>query len=143
MPQKPETYLVGTFLFHLRKLPKSHWVKMHGNQFSGRGHPDIMGCLCGVFVGIEVKRPGFNATPIQQLNIDKINAAGGVAGVVHDIHELGEILEKINKAAKDVAVPPDTIQQGALTSGDLHGSIQARGAHGGASRRTKVQARVH
>lgn len=40
---------------------------------------DILCCINGKFVGIEVKTPGKKPTPRQNFNIRAINDAGGVA----------------------------------------------------------------
>lgn len=40
---------------------------------------DILCCIGGKFVGIEVKTPGGNPTPRQKFTIKAINDAGGVA----------------------------------------------------------------
>ena len=50
-----------------------------------RGVPDILLCAYGRFVGMEVKRPGMKPSEHQQEQIDGINAAGGLAGVVTSI----------------------------------------------------------
>lgn len=43
------------------------------------GVPDIVACIKGKFVAIEVKRPGKVATKIQARRMDEIKAAGGIA----------------------------------------------------------------
>lgn len=68
------------------------WVfKVHGGPMQMVGVPDLVLCVEGQFIGIEVKfqRPGESqkhaldrATPGQRMQIKKIIAAGGRAGVV-------------------------------------------------------------
>lgn len=46
------------------------------------GCPDILACLDGQFIAIEVKRPGSGRVSVlQRIQIDRINAAGGIAMV--------------------------------------------------------------
>lgn len=65
---------------------------------SKAGVPDILCCLDGRFIGIEVKRPDTkgNVTRLQQKNLDWIIDAGGLAGVAWDIKSLEEILNEDN-----------------------------------------------
>ncbi len=65
----------------LEALPNSYMVRVQ--QISNRGTPDILMCVNGMFVGLELKRAiGQKASPLQELNILKINKAGGWAVVV-------------------------------------------------------------
>ncbi|WP_292657982.1 VRR-NUC domain-containing protein [Nitratifractor sp.] len=56
------------------------------------GAPDILGCVGGKFVGIEVKRPGKEATPLQEYHLRRIRESGGVAFVAHGVDEVRERL---------------------------------------------------
>lgn len=62
------------------------WFKVHGGPFQMAGLPDLLGCVQGRFIGIEVKRPSrmTNVSPIQQRMIQKINLNGGLAFVSCD-----------------------------------------------------------
>lgn len=62
------------------------WFKVHGGPFQMAGLPDLLGCVQGRFIGIEVKRPSrmTNVSPIQQRVIRKINLNGGLAIVSCD-----------------------------------------------------------
>lgn len=57
------------------------WVKLHGGLFQAVGLPDLIGCVRGRFIGIEVKVPGklHNVTARQQYILDAITEAGGLA----------------------------------------------------------------
>ncbi len=64
------------------------WLKARGAYFfmpvqTGMGAMtlDILACLNGRFIGIEVKRPGGKPTARQVLCINAIKAAGGAAFV--------------------------------------------------------------
>ena len=47
--------------------------------FGKAGVPDLIACLNGKFIGIEVKREGKNPTPIQSRLMEEIVRAGGIA----------------------------------------------------------------
>lgn len=60
-----------------------YYVKFFANGFTKRGVPDILTCINGYFVGIEVKSDAGKPTPIQLHNIDQIRRCGGYAWVVY------------------------------------------------------------
>jgi len=47
------------------------------------GTPDIIACLNGRFIAIEVKRKGNKATPLQLAKIEQIRASGGIAFIAY------------------------------------------------------------
>lgn len=63
----------------LRELPASWWVKI--NDRVTVGLPDIIGCVAGVFVAIELKTKS-KVTAIQAYTLRRIDAANGEAYVV-------------------------------------------------------------
>lgn len=93
------------------KFPAAWVMKVHGGPMQVAGIPDLLIVVNGRLIGAEVKhqKPGESvehargrATPIQLNQIEKIRAAGGVAGVVLSPEEtleligqaLGQISEK-------------------------------------------------
>lgn len=60
------------------------------------GVPDIVGCYRGRFFGIECKANGNKPTVLQQINLDKIAAAGGIALIIDEknVASLKEIMEE-------------------------------------------------
>lgn len=69
----------------------SYWyIKVQGGcNNPSAGVPDILACIKGRFVGIEVKRPkGGVITTIQKFQINEINRSGGVAFVCTSLEEL-------------------------------------------------------
>ena len=73
-----ESYLQKKIIKYLES--RGAWVT-NTIQTSRRGCPDILACLDGQFLAIEVKAPGKMSTvaPIQQYQIDQIHKAGGLA----------------------------------------------------------------
>lgn len=58
-------------------------VKYHGNGYSTNGTPDILACVNGYFLAIEVKAPEGKPSELQLVKIDDIRKAGGLAYVVY------------------------------------------------------------
>lgn len=54
-----------------------------GAQYTKSGIPDILCCINGYFVGVEVKAQNGKPSEIQLFNIKKINNAGGFAFVLY------------------------------------------------------------
>lgn len=55
-----------------------------GGAYSSRGVPDIIGCLNGVFFGIEAKAGKGKTTALQDRELQRIKDAGGIALVVNE-----------------------------------------------------------
>lgn len=82
MSQKPETAFRGKLVPKLKALPNSWWESIQ--QKTIQGTPDIIGCLSGVFIGLELKATAKSPiTELQLLKQDRIKAAGGYAAVVY------------------------------------------------------------
>lgn len=61
----------------LRK--RGHWFVKYwaGNKFTKSGVPDILSCVDGAFVGIELKAPKGSPSDIQLITLRSIDRAGG------------------------------------------------------------------
>lgn len=55
--------------------------------------PDMVGQRLAVFCGIEIKMPGFKPRADQANWLERLDDAGGVAGVAHTVSEALNILE--------------------------------------------------
>lgn len=58
-------------------------VKYHGNAYSTNGTPDILACVNGYFLGIEVKAQTGKPSELQLVKIRDIREAGGFGYVVY------------------------------------------------------------
>jgi hypothetical protein len=73
---KSESQIQKEILDLLNRLPYTvAWKVMQANE---RGVPDILCCFCGLFVGIEIKRPGGKLTTIQSIQGGRIARAKGI-----------------------------------------------------------------
>lgn len=113
MTRKPLEKSIDTYLQALwRKM--GGWVfKVHGNEFTGAGIPDLVGCLpltitedmvgdtIGVFVALEDKRDeDHEASTIQLQTIEEIKKAQGYAKVVHSKEAGREALQEAGLVSK-------------------------------------------
>jgi len=55
------------------------YFKPYMAGFGKAGVPDIVACLNGAFIAIEVKREGKKPTPLQERRMDEIRKARGIA----------------------------------------------------------------
>jgi len=70
----------------IKKYLKDHGcycVKYFGCNFSTSGTPDILACVKGNFLAIEVKAPEGVVSELQLVKIDEIRKAGGFAYVAY------------------------------------------------------------
>lgn len=74
-------------------------VKFFANRMTKNGIPDILACINGYFVGIEVKAQNGRPSALQLHHCNKIRKAGGFAFVVYPsgFDELKEFILNLNK----------------------------------------------
>ena len=93
--RKPETRLVAKILMALHQSVGGYWVKVHGSPYQRVGLPDLIGCVQGLFIGLEVKLPGGDYEPIQRHEAGRIIRQGkGIAACVHSPEEAIAIVHK-------------------------------------------------
>ena len=64
----------------------AYHVKIHGSAYMPAGTPDLLCCVNGKFVAIEVKKPtGGVVSELQKLKIKQIRNAGGIAFVANGL----------------------------------------------------------
>lgn len=73
------------------------FIKVHGSGTQPAGTPDILACVSGKFVGIEVKRPdGGRVSTLQRVKIKQIQQAGGIAFVARSVEQVKNEFDKHN-----------------------------------------------
>jgi hypothetical protein len=72
-------------------------IKIAGGPYQKPGISDLLVCLSGRFIAIEVKRPGHHPTPLQVDFIKQVQAAGGIGFVTYSVEE---VIEKLGLQAK-------------------------------------------
>lgn len=102
---KPEEIVLSAILKELDRRKKVGepiwWFKVHGSPTQRAGIPDLLVCYFGRFVGIEVKRPGGEATRLQERTMDVIRRAGGSAFAADSVGLVSTRLDSIRAAAKE------------------------------------------
>lgn len=88
----------------ITKILKSlgiYYFMPRGTSFGRAGIPDYICCVNGKFVGIEAKAGTNKLSALQELEISKINSAGGLTYVAyeHNIDNLKFILEHMVNAS--------------------------------------------
>jgi hypothetical protein len=76
-------------------------MKIHGSPYQRAGFPDIVGCIEGMFVGLEIKLPGKELTPLQEHEIDAIRTKGrGCAARASSVEEAIRVVRSALSRAK-------------------------------------------
>jgi hypothetical protein len=91
--QPTEMVIQRKILNYLRKgLKEGLWFKVPQGKYSMIGISDILGCFCGHFVALEVKRPGKKLTKLQSWFQKTVRENGGTAETVCSVEETREVL---------------------------------------------------
>lgn len=61
----------------------AYFIKTHGDRFSRVGTPDIIACVNGQFVAVEVKAEKGKPSELQLHHIEEIKKAGGYATILY------------------------------------------------------------
>ena len=66
-----------------------------------RGTPDLLACIDGRLVAVEVKRPGGRLSKIQEAQLQNIRDAGGIAIVATSVDDVVAKLSAIAEKPKE------------------------------------------
>ena len=77
------------------------WFKTPRSPFIHAGTPDIIGCLCGWFIGIEVKRfkkkQGYGITPTQKYRLGLLSQEGAGVALIDSEKALASFLDVLRR----------------------------------------------
>lgn len=91
--KKPETKFRSVFVKKLKEIPHSFWESIQQKTINGT--PDIIGCVRGMFVALELKASkNSKVSDLQAFKIEKIKVAFGFARVVSP-ENAEEVLKEI------------------------------------------------
>ena len=79
----------------MKEQPCCFAFKEHGSAYGTAGIPDIICCYNGKFVAFEVKTPRGKLSKLQEIIIQKIKNANGIAYKVTNLEDVKEILENL------------------------------------------------
>lgn len=95
-------YLVRVKRYFFWKQPtagyysvKQKVFRKQASPFAINGVADILGCIKGRLIALEVKKKGNYQTPTQKLFEESLKASGGFYYVIHDLIELEDALKEI------------------------------------------------
>lgn len=87
------------------------FVKYFANRMTKSGVPDILACVNGRFVAIEVKATNGKPSELQIWNRDKIREAGGIAIIVYP-EQWDDFKDLINELVVDpTRVDPECVYE--------------------------------
>lgn len=93
----------GSFTEYAQKWIREQWhgevVKTHGGPAAVAGTPDLLICLGGRFVAIELKQPGNKPTPRQLNKLRHYEAAGAIAGWATTMEQVDALLIRVLEPA--------------------------------------------
>ena len=84
----------------LKKYPNAYIYVTHVGQYGKRGVPDLVMCIQGLFVSIEVKTIQGELTKLQGLEGRRIEKAGGIFMVIYGRNE--DALEELYETIEEV-----------------------------------------
>ena len=61
----------------------AYYIKTHGDRFSKVGVPDILACVNGYFVAVEVKAENGKPSELQLYHLEQIENTGGLAFLLY------------------------------------------------------------
>lgn len=72
------------------------WNKIHGGAYQSSGMSDIIGCVDGKFVALEVKIPGRESTltKLQTKFLEDIRKSGGIAAMITSPEQALDIVKE-------------------------------------------------
>lgn len=94
--KQPESALVKKIMLKLEVKFGGSWNKIHGGAYQASGMSDIIGCVQGNFVALEVKIPGREntLTKLQSKFLEEIRQAGGIAAMITSPEQALKIVEE-------------------------------------------------
>ena len=97
MPKKHEEQDIQTSIMdYIRSLGGLPIKQNQIGIYAQAGVPDILACIKGRFVAIEVKKPEKKPTAIQYAFLEAINKCGGFAFWADNLDDVKEALKKEN-----------------------------------------------
>ena len=75
----------------------AYFIKTHGDRFTKVGTPDIIACVKGYFVAVEVKAENGKPSELQKYHIEQIKNAGGYGFILYpkDFEKFKKVVETL------------------------------------------------
>lgn len=94
LENKMKKYLSSKNIYHF---------KVHGNGFMRSGIPDLICCINGRFVAIEIKRPDGKGkvSKLQEIEIYRIKKSDGIAVIMNNYDQFVKFIGEIKSGASN------------------------------------------
>jgi Holliday junction resolvase len=83
--------------YYIERKLKGYVIKQHGNAFTKPGIPDLICCINGIFVAIEVKAAKGITSNAQKVHLSNINKSGGIGIIAKGEKALQHVLEVLKR----------------------------------------------
>lgn len=93
---KPEKRLQDKAIRYLRERG-IYYLNLYGDGFSGKGKPDLIVCIKGLFVAFELKVGANNMQDDQIIHKIRIERSGGLHFSPYSFEEFKKIMEDLEK----------------------------------------------
>lgn len=90
-----ESAIQAKILKYLATLPECWVVKVI--QANKNGTPDLIACVQGRFLALEVKSATGRPSPIQLHQIEMIRQAGGVVEIVRSVDDVKKLVDSMSQ----------------------------------------------
>lgn len=79
------------------KSINAYFLKVHGNSMQPAGTPDLLCCVNGHFVAIEVKKSkGGVVSELQEAKIKQIQQSGGIAFIARSVDDVKQKIQYLS-----------------------------------------------
>ncbi|HEA64720.1 MAG TPA: VRR-NUC domain-containing protein [Candidatus Aminicenantes bacterium] len=97
--KKPTTHkgLQKMCVAYLEKIPQCKVTSIIPGPYGSKGISDLLVCLKGWFIAIELKIGDDDPTKLQEWYLGEVAEAGGVAFICRSLEEVKEILDGCEK----------------------------------------------
>jgi len=94
-----ESKIQSDIIAYLRGCDSTYVINIGGGASSAKVTPYLVVCHRGYFLGVEVKRPdgSYGITKPQELRMNQIQNAGGMAFVVTSVSEVASIIHALDE----------------------------------------------
>jgi hypothetical protein len=109
-------YAAGTPKNQMEVVNAGWFFKVWGGGYQRSGIPDLLMCVNGFFVAVELKAQGGTTSELQKLNTARINAANGIGIILYPdgFEEFKEIVKGVMRC--NSAIPALNVTKAAHTN---------------------------
>lgn len=90
-------YQAGTPIQNMEAEQIGWFTKIWGGGFQKSGIPDLLACINGIFISIELKASTGRPSDLQKMNTDRINKSNGIGVILYPkgFEEFKELVEGV------------------------------------------------